>query len=118
MARPSQVLIEKEWLAFGHPFHLRHAYGMQRGVTSGKEDQRSPIFLQFLDCTWQLVMQLPSYFEFNPRWVWCAGVGSGGVGCLHWPDSDCCSGRQVHCCPGCSAALLYAWRALSAGCAL
>lgn len=64
-----QVLIEKDWLAFGHPFHLRHAYGMPRGVTSGKEDQRSPIFLQFLDCTWQLVMQLPSYFEFNPRYV-------------------------------------------------
>ena len=62
-----QVLIEKEWLAFGHPFHLRHAYGLPRGVTSAKEDQRSPIFLQFLDCTWQLVMQLPSFFEFNPR---------------------------------------------------
>eukprot|EP00903_Cladosiphon_okamuranus_P015695 g14490.t1 len=66
-----QVLIEKDWLAFGHPFHLRHAYGMPRGMTSGKEDQRSPIFLQFLDCTWQLVMQLPSYFEFNPRYLLC-----------------------------------------------
>lgn len=62
-----QVLIEKDWLAFGHPFHLRHAYGLPRGTTTAKEDQRSPIFLQFLDCTWQLVMQLPSYFEFNPR---------------------------------------------------
>ncbi|CAM9100290.1 unnamed protein product [Ectocarpus fasciculatus] len=66
-----RVLIEKEWLAFGHPFHLRHAYGIPRGVMSGKEDQRSPIFLQFLDCTWQLVMQLPSYFEFNPRFLLC-----------------------------------------------
>ncbi|CBN77571.1 similar to CG7697-PA [Ectocarpus siliculosus] len=66
-----EVLIEKDWLAFGHPFHLRHAYGMPRGLTSGKEDQRSPIFLQFLDCTWQLVMQLPSYFEFNPRFLLC-----------------------------------------------
>ena len=64
----TQVLIEKEWLAFGHPFHLRHAYGLPRGATSGKEE-RSPIFLQFLDCTWQLVMQLPSYFEFNPRYT-------------------------------------------------
>lgn len=64
-----QVLIEKDWLAFGHPFHLRHAYGKPRGGTSGKEDQRSPIFLQFLDCAWQLVMQLPSYFEFNPRYL-------------------------------------------------
>ncbi|CAM9276904.1 unnamed protein product, partial [Hapterophycus canaliculatus] len=67
----SQVLIEKDWLAFGHPFHLRHAYGVPRGANSGKEDQRSPIFLQFLDCMWQLVMQMPSYFEFNPRFLLC-----------------------------------------------
>lgn len=63
------MLIEKDWLAFGHPFHLRHAYGLPRGSTSATENQRSPIFLQFLDCAWQLVMQLPSYFEFNPRYT-------------------------------------------------
>ncbi|CAM9908714.1 unnamed protein product [Discosporangium mesarthrocarpum] len=60
-----QVLIEKEWLAFGHPFQLRHAHGLPRGFTAtGGAEQRSPIFLQFLDCVWQLVMQLPSYFEY------------------------------------------------------
>ncbi|CAM9317883.1 unnamed protein product [Choristocarpus tenellus] len=69
----ASVLIEKDWLAFGHPFQLRHAHGLSRGYnnaySTGKDDQRSPIFLQFLDCVWQLVMQIPSYFEFNPRQV-------------------------------------------------
>ncbi|CAM9198576.1 unnamed protein product [Chrysoparadoxa australica] len=64
-----QVLVEKEWLMFGHPFQLRHAHGITRA--QGKEDQRSPIFLQFLDSVWQLVSQFPSAFEFNSRYLIC-----------------------------------------------
>ncbi|KAF1792462.1 Myotubularin family [Phytophthora cactorum] len=54
-----QVLIEKEWLSFGHPFHLRHSHGEKA------DTQESPIFIQFLDCVSQLVRIYPSYFEFN-----------------------------------------------------
>ncbi|CAI5741816.1 unnamed protein product [Hyaloperonospora brassicae] len=54
-----QVLIEKEWLSFGHPFHLRHSQGEKA------DTQESPIFVQFLDCVSQLVRIYPSYFEFN-----------------------------------------------------
>jgi Myotubularin-like phosphatase domain len=51
-----RTLIEKDWLAFGHPFQLRLAHGLARQTS--KEDQRSPVFLQFLDCVWQLVNQV------------------------------------------------------------
>ncbi|GMF16119.1 unnamed protein product [Phytophthora lilii] len=54
-----QVLVEKEWLSFGHPFHLRHSHGEKA------DTQESPIFIQFLDCISQLVRIYPSYFEFN-----------------------------------------------------
>ncbi|CAH0473371.1 unnamed protein product [Peronospora belbahrii] len=54
-----QVLVEKEWLSFGHPFHLRHSHGEKA------DTQESPIFVQFLDCISQLVRIYPNYFEFN-----------------------------------------------------
>lgn len=55
------VLIEKEWLAYGHQFALRNGI-----VTKDhNEDQRAPIFLQWLDCIHQLLHQFPSAFEFN-----------------------------------------------------
>lgn len=57
-----QVLIEKEWLSFGHPFHLRHSHGEKA------DTQESPIFIQFLDCISQLVRIYPSYFEYVNRW--------------------------------------------------
>ncbi|EGD79452.1 hypothetical protein PTSG_10018 [Salpingoeca rosetta] len=52
------VLIEKDWLSFGHKFRAR----------VGSRDQpaeNSPIFLQFLDCVWQFVRQAPNAFEFT-----------------------------------------------------
>jgi hypothetical protein len=55
------VLIEKEWLSFGHQFALRN--GIYTKVMS--EDQRAPIFLQWLDSLHQLLIQFPSTFEFN-----------------------------------------------------
>ncbi|KAI6649290.1 Myotubularin-related protein 2 [Oopsacas minuta] len=52
------ILIEKEWLSFGHKFEDRLGY-------PSLPNERSPIFLQFLDCVWQLTRQYPSAFEFN-----------------------------------------------------
>ena len=53
-----RVLIEKDWRSFGHPFQLRQSHGEK------EDNQQSPIFLQFLDCVYQVVAQYPSYFEY------------------------------------------------------
>lgn len=68
------VLIEKDFMSFGHPFHLRSAHGEGRSDTknssqSNDEGQISPIFLQFLDCVYQLVELYPSAFEFNTQYL-------------------------------------------------
>ena len=56
------VLVEKDFLSFGHQFAKRS--GISEKKTEG-ENERSPIFLQFLDCIFQLMVQFPSEFEFN-----------------------------------------------------
>lgn len=56
-----QVLIEKEWLSFGHKFQSRIGHG----DSNYNDSDRSPVFLQFLDCTAQLIFQFPTAFEFN-----------------------------------------------------
>jgi len=55
------VLIEKEWLSFGHQFGFRNGFYTKEL----SQDERSPIFLQWLDCVSQLLYQFPSLFEFN-----------------------------------------------------
>jgi myotubularin-related protein 1/2 len=62
-----KVVVEKEWCSFGHQFQMRCAHSQDR--TTRQEDQFSPVFLQFLDCVWQVVKQNPQYFEFNSRYV-------------------------------------------------
>ena len=50
------VLVEKDWLSFGHQFTKRS------GITPKKnegESERIPIFLQFLDIIYQLMIQFP-----------------------------------------------------------
>lgn len=58
-----QSLVQKEWVALGHPFckRLSHVFGY--------ESEQSPIFLVFLDCVWQLLQQFPSSFEFTETYL-------------------------------------------------
>lgn len=63
-----RVLIEKEWLHAGHPFQIRCGHSYDRNSLP-KEDDISPIFLQFLDCMFQLVNQFPHYFEYSTRYL-------------------------------------------------
>jgi len=60
------ILIEQDWLSFGHKFHERIGHGK---VDSKKQDEMSPVFLQFLDCTYQLLVQFPRHFEFNSQFL-------------------------------------------------
>ncbi len=63
------TLVEKDFLSFGHPFHTRCGHGEGKNEQGGDEGQLSPIFIQFLDCVFQLVNQFPDYFEFNARYL-------------------------------------------------
>ena len=54
------VLIEKDWLSFGHQFRLRNGF-----CSKEKRDEFSPIFLQWLDCIYQIIEQNCDKFEFN-----------------------------------------------------
>ncbi|XP_048884933.1 myotubularin-like isoform X2 [Brienomyrus brachyistius] len=57
------VLVEKEWLSFGHKFASRIGHGDKNHADA----DRSPIFVQFIDCVWQMTKQFPTAFEFNER---------------------------------------------------
>ncbi|CAG4968398.1 unnamed protein product [Parnassius apollo] len=60
-----RVLIEREWLDFGHKFAERCGHHF------GREDsnERSPIFLQWLDVVHQMMLQYPCSFEFNEAYL-------------------------------------------------
>ena len=55
------VLVQREWLEFGHKFADRCG----NGVCSPDSNERCPVFLQWLDCVHQLLKQFPSAFQFN-----------------------------------------------------
>jgi hypothetical protein len=52
------ALVDAEWVRFGHRF------GSRCGGDRGEEEQ-SPVFLQFLDCVWQLLQQRGPLFGFS-----------------------------------------------------
>jgi len=60
-----EVLVMKDWVYFGHQFNLRTGHGNK----NDKDEQRSPVFLQFLDCIHQLIHQYPFAFEFNDKFL-------------------------------------------------
>lgn len=57
-----EVLVGKDFVGFGHPFKSRLGHGVEDAF--GSKDF-SPVFVQFLDCVYQLLYQFPSLFEFN-----------------------------------------------------
>lgn len=60
-----QVLVETEWLDYGHKFADRC------GHQENGEDvsEQCPVFLQWLDCIHQLLKQFPCLFEFNEAFL-------------------------------------------------
>ncbi|NXP37231.1 MTMRB protein, partial [Leiothrix lutea] len=59
-----QSLVQREWVAAGHPFPRR--LGLLRRDTPREE---APVFLLFLDCTWQLLWQFPADFGFTEAFL-------------------------------------------------
>ena len=61
------VLIEKDWMSFGHQFRYRNGFYSNKDTPANicKENQFSPIFIQWLDCIYQLMQQNLDKFEFN-----------------------------------------------------
>ncbi|XP_073469525.1 phosphatidylinositol-3,5-bisphosphate 3-phosphatase MTMR6 [Aquarana catesbeiana] len=57
------VLIEKDWISFGHKFSDRC------GQLYGDSKEVSPVFTQFLECVWHLTEQFPQAFEFNEAFL-------------------------------------------------
>ncbi|XP_007664017.3 myotubularin isoform X2 [Ornithorhynchus anatinus] len=60
-----EVLVQKEWISFGHKFSSRIGHGDKNHADA----DRSPIFLQFIDCVWQMSKQFPTAFEFNEQFL-------------------------------------------------
>lgn len=91
------MLIEKEWIAFGHPFRSRsdlpcdlrnndimaHIKGKDSGSRCRKDPPQlqpapSPVFLLFLTCLHHLLQQFPSAFEYNDFFLLCLARAAAG----------------------------------------
>ncbi|XP_056417750.1 myotubularin-related protein 6 [Hyla sarda] len=57
------VLIEKDWISFGHKFADRC------GQLDSDSKEISPVFTQFLECVWHLTEQFPQAFEYNEAFL-------------------------------------------------
>ncbi|XP_055914062.1 myotubularin-related protein 3 isoform X3 [Eupeodes corollae] len=56
-----RILVEREWLSFGHKFADRCGHG----PGSDELNERCPVFLQWLDLVHQIHKQFPCCFEFS-----------------------------------------------------
>ncbi|XP_036149001.1 myotubularin-related protein 3 isoform X4 [Monomorium pharaonis] len=64
-AKGFQILVEREWLDFGHKFADRC------GQTIGCDDpnERCPVFIQWLDCVHQLILQFQCSFQMSSAYL-------------------------------------------------
>ncbi|CAF1036361.1 unnamed protein product [Brachionus calyciflorus] len=60
-----RTLIEIDWLQFGHKFAQRNGHCTE----SNDINERCPVFLQWLDCVYQVLRQYPSAFQFNETFL-------------------------------------------------
>lgn len=60
-----RILVEREWLSFGHKFADRIGHG----PNSDETNERCPVFLQWLDCVHQIQKQFPCSFEFSMAYL-------------------------------------------------
>eukprot|EP01114_Cavostelium_apophysatum_P012410 TRINITY_DN2770_c0_g1_i5.p1 TRINITY_DN2770_c0_g1~~TRINITY_DN2770_c0_g1_i5.p1 ORF type:complete len:1148 (-),score=226.16 TRINITY_DN2770_c0_g1_i5:60-3503(-) len=66
------VLLEKDWLSFGHRFCERsfgHRDPKQKSTGFQAPPSFSPILMQFIDCVYQVTVQFPDSFEFNEAFL-------------------------------------------------
>ena len=66
------ILIEKDWLAFGHRFADRNGFKDKSKPQTWKGTMQqppnfSPVLMQFMDCVYQLLNQFPTAFEFSSK---------------------------------------------------
>lgn len=60
-----RILVEREWLGFGHKFADRCGHG----PGSDETNERCPVFLQWLDAVHQIHRQFPCSFEFSAGYL-------------------------------------------------
>jgi myotubularin-related protein 6/7/8 len=93
--RGLQILVEKEWLSYGHKFNERcghlssesyfvaptdldgngraadalMSFVQNRFASHGHVKETSPVFHQFLECVWNIKRQFPTRFEYNDHFL-------------------------------------------------
>jgi hypothetical protein len=86
------VLMRKEFFAFGHKFHER------LGVGEHNRD-RSPVVLMYLDCVFQILCQHSHAFEFSEAYLlaWADALNTRWFGeLLHDSERELVSHIDVH----------------------
>ena len=58
------VLVEREWLEFGHKFADRCGHSPDKNI-----NEISPVFFQWVDAVHQIMKQFPSAFQFNESFL-------------------------------------------------